>query len=171
MLVAYSMAGLIFSVLVTVSTNIIASAVGLTFPSTIGGIVATAVSGDITAFALMFIAVVVTGVYIWIFGFVGAKVKAKILGGNATLQKRPHVLGFFLVGALGVIAFGIIDEAIAPLGASSDALELVDDVANMQLLSILIRVVAFAVIGAVAIWLGTKFHAVESILPEKAKVI
>jgi hypothetical protein len=81
------------------------------------------------------------------------------------------VLGFFLVGALGVIAFGIIDEAIAPLGASSDALELVDDVANMQILSVLIRIVAFAVIGAVAIWLGTKFHAVESILPEKVKVI
>jgi hypothetical protein len=171
MLVAYSMAGLIFSVLVTVSTNIIANAIGLQFPSTIGGIVATAISGDPVSFVLMFIAVVVTGVYIWIFGFVGAKVKAKILGGNASLQTRPHVLGFFLVGALGVIAFGIIDEAIAPLGASSDALELVDDVANMQILSVLIRIVAFAVIGAVAIWLGTKFHAVESILPEKVKVI
>ena len=171
LLVAYAVAGLIFSVLVTVSTNLVADSLNLTFPSSIGGIVSSAVSGDAVAFGMIFVATAITGVYIWIFGFVGAKVKTKIVGGSATLQKRPHVLGFFLVGALGVIVFGIIDEAIAPFGASSDALALVDDVMNLQIIAVVIKVVSFAVIGSVAIWLGTKFHVVESILPEKVKVI
>ena len=170
-MVAYAIAGLTFSVLVTVSTNLVADSLNLTFPSSIGAIVASAVSGDAVAFGMVFVTTAITGVYIWIFGFVGAKAKTKIVGGNTTLQKRPHVLGFFLVGALGVIVFGIIDEAIAPLGASTDALALIDDVQNLQVLAVLIKFVAFAVIGAVAIWLGTKFHTVEAILPQKAKVI
>ena len=171
MLVAYSLAGLIFSVLVTVSTNVIAKSLQLTFPSNVGSIVSSAISGDPVSFLFVFVATAVTGVFIWLFGFIATKVKTRVVGGSVILQKRPHILGFFLVGALGVIVFGVVDQAIAPLGVSSDALELVDDVANMQILAVIIRFVAFAVIGVVAIWLGTKFHNVESILPEKAKVI
>lgn len=171
MLVAYALAGLVFSVLVTVSTNLIANSLKLTFPSNIGSIVSSAVGGDPVSFLFVFVATAITGVYIWIFGFAGAKVKTKIAGGSAILQKRPHVLGFFLVGALGVIVFGIVDQAIAPLGASSDALELVDDIKNMQILQVLIRFVSFAVIGAVAIWLGTKFHSVEAVLPEQLRKV
>ena len=50
LLVAYAVAGLIFSVLVTVSTNLVADSLNLTFPSSIGGIVASAVSGNAVAF-------------------------------------------------------------------------------------------------------------------------
>lgn len=172
LLVAYAIGGIVFSVLVTSSTNLIANSLKLTFPKSIGGIVSSAVSGEPVSILMMFIAVAITGIYIWLFGFVGSKVKTYIMkSGTATLQHRPHVLGFFLVGALGIIVFGIIDEAIAPLGASSDAFALVDDVMNLQIIAIVIKFVAFAIIGAVSVWLGTKFHVVESILPEKVKVI
>jgi hypothetical protein len=171
LVLAFASAGIIFSVLVTLSTNFIAGVLNINFASTVGGIVTALIGGDPMAILMIILTTLVFGVFIWIFGFVGAKVKAKIVGGTVKLTKRPHLIGFFLIGALGVAVFGIVDEAIAPLGASSDILELVDDVQSLQILGAIIKVVAFAVIGSVAITLGTKFTTVEGWMPETLKKI
>ena len=172
LLIGYAVAGIAFSLLVTLSTNLIAGVLNTGFASSVGGIITALLSGDPMAMVMIFLTTLIFGVFIWIFGYVGALLKSKVSGGGKIkLTTRPHLIGFFLVGTLGVIAFAIVEEAIAPFGASSDVTALADDLLNLQIIAVTIKIVAFAIIGAVAIWLGTKFVDLESFMPDVTKKI
>ena len=172
MLIAYAVAGMLFALTVTLSTNLIAGLLGVDFASSVGGIVSQMLTGDPMAIVMAFITTAIFGVLIWILGFVGLKVKNKISsGGNAKLSARPKVLAFFIIGALGVALFGVVDEALAPFGVSSDVLALVGDAQALNIVGILVKIVSFAVYGALAFWLCTHFSLAEKILPEQANRI
>lgn len=171
LLVAFTSAGIVFSLLITLSTNLIAERLGLSFAGSVGGIVSQMLTGEPMAFLMAFLTTVIFGILIWIFGFAGSKVKSFITKEKVKLSARPKLLAFFIIGALGVALFGVVDEAIAPFGVSSDVLALAEDAQALNIVGILIKIVAFAVYGALAIWLGTHFSMAEKILPEQAKRI
>lgn len=167
LLLAFTSAGIVFSLLITLTTNLIAERLGLGIAGSVGGIVTQMLTLDPLAIVMAVITTVIFGVLIWIFGFVGSKVKSFITKENVQLSARPKFLAFFIIGALGIALFGIVDEAIAPFGVSSDVTALANDLGNP--LGLLIKIVAFAVYGALAIWLGTHFSMAEKILPEQVK--
>ncbi len=171
LLLGYAVAGIAFSLLVTLTTNLISGVLNTGFASSISGIITALISGNPMAMIMIFLTTLIFGVFIWIFGYVGALLKTKVSGGSVKLSTRPHIIGFFLVGALGVIAFAIVDEALIPFGASNDALSLVDDLFALQIMAVVIKIVGFAIIGAVAIWLGSKFTTLESYMPDAVKKI
>lgn len=170
LLIAFAVAGMLFSFTITLSTNLIAGMLGVSFPSSVGGIVSQMITGNPMAILFAFITTAIFGVLIWILGFVGLKVKNKISSGSSPhLSARPKILAFFIIGALGLALFGIVDEAIAPFGVSSDVMALAEDAQALNVVGILVKIVAFAVYGALAIWLGTHFSMAEKILPSQLK--
>lgn len=161
------LAGIVFSLLSTVTTNLLVTYAEVSFPSNVSGIISGLLAGEPIAFGITFALTAIVGFYIWIFGFIGAWLKTKVTReGKIKLQKRPAILGFFLVGGLAIIIFGIVDEAVASVGASTDPTELLTTLAELNIIGFLINLVAMAVIGTVAIALGTKFTTIEGWLPK-----
>jgi hypothetical protein len=169
LLLAYTGAGIIFSLLINLSTTQLSERLGLGVAESVGGIVTQLLTGDPMAILMAFLTTVIFGVLIWVFGFVGSKVKSFITHEKVNLSVRPKLLAFFIIGALGVAMFGILDEALLPFNVSTNVVDLPNDLLNP--VGLLLKIVAFAIYGALAIWLGTHFTMAEKILPEQAKKI
>jgi len=163
----YAIAGIVFAFATTFSINIITSTLGLEFGSSVQGIISAMFSGNIMATVAVAISTILFGVFIWIFGYLGAMIKSKIDGSSSplNLKKRPHIIGFLLVGIIGVGIFGLVDELLAGFGTSTNLDSFMGAVSNMNIMGIVLQLVAYAVLGFVVIWLGGKFQAVEGIVP------
>ena len=163
----YAIAGIVFAFATTFSINIITSTLGLEFGSSVQGIISAMFSGNIMATVAVAISTILFGVFIWIFGYLGAMIKSKIDGSSSplNLKKRPHIIGFLLVGIIGVGIFGLVDELLAGVGTSTNLDSFMGAVSNMNIMGIVLQLVAYAVLGFVVIWLGGKFQAVEGIVP------
>lgn len=169
LLVAFAVAGIVFSLIVNIVTTQLAERLGVIGASSIGGIVSQILSGNPMAIVMVFLTTILFGVLIWIAGFVGSKAKSFITKENVKLSARPKLLAFFIIGGLGLALFGVLDEALAPFGVNTDATTLLSDLGNP--IGILIKIVAFAIYGSLAIWLGTHFSMAEKILPDSVKRI
>ena len=163
----YAIAGIVFAFATTFSINIITSTLGLEFGSSVQGIISAMFSGNIMATVAVAISTILFGVFIWIFGYLGAMIKSKIDGKSSplNLKKRPHLIGFLLVGIIGVGIFGLVDELLAGFGTSTNLDSFMGAVSSMNFMGIVLQLVAYAVLGFVVIWLGGKFQAVEGIVP------
>jgi len=163
----YAIAGIVFAFATTFSINIITSTLGLEFGSSVQGIISAMFSGNIMATVAVAISTILFGVFIWIFGYLGAMIKSKIDGSSSplNLKKRPHIIGFLLVGIIGVGIFGLVDELLAGFGTSTNLDSFMGAVSNMNIMGIVLQLVAYAVLGFVVIWLGGKFQAVEGLVP------
>lgn len=168
LIIGYSLAGLAFSVLVTISIGILNGTLGLNFENNVQGIITALVSGDPMAMLITALTAIIFGVFIWIFGYIGAMLKSKVSGGNVKLQKRPHIIGFFLMGIIGVGIFGVVDQILAGVGTSTNPAGLM---AFDNPVGIVIQFLFYSVVGFTVIWLGSKFTAIEKPLPESAKKV
>ena len=130
-------------------------------------------SGNVMATIVVAITTILIGVFVWIFGYVGAMLKSKIAGGSSklNLKKRPHIIGFLLMGIIAVGVFGLVDELLAGVGTSTDLDSFMGAVSNMNVMGIVLQLVAYAVLGFVVIWLGGKFQAVEGLAPDSLKKV
>lgn len=130
-------------------------------------------SGNVMATIVVAITTILIGVFVWIFGYVGAMLKSKIAGGTSklNLKKRPHIIGFLLMGIIAVGVFGLVDELLAGFGTSTDLDSFMGAVSNMNVMGIVLQLVAYAVLGFVVIWLGGKFQAVEGLAPDSLKKV
>ena len=171
LLLAFAGAGIVFSLLATYTTLAISS-IGLEFGNSVGGIVSTMFSGNPQAMGLMVLTTIIFGLYIWIFGFIASKVKAKINHEkNAKLSARPHLIGLLVLGAIGVGIFGIVDDAIAGAGTSTNPEDFIANATGLNIIGLVYQIVAYAILGMVAIWLGTKFTAIEDKFPDVVKKV
>jgi len=163
----YAIAGIVFAFATTFSINIITSTLGLEFGSSVQGIISAMFSGNVMATIAVAITTILIGVFVWVFGYVGAMLKSKIAGGSPklNLKNRPHIIGFLLMGIIAVGVFGLVDELLAGVGTSTDLDSFMGAVSNMNIMGIVLQLVAYAVLGFVVIWLGGKFNAVEGIVP------
>jgi hypothetical protein len=166
LLIGYSVAGITFSVLITLSIALLSGTVGLNFDNNVQGIMSAFVSGDPMAILITAITVGLFGVFIWLFGYIGAVFKSKVSGGTVKLQKRPHIVGFFLMGIIGIGIFGVVDQILAGVGTSSDPVGLL---AFTNPLGIVVQFIFYSVVGFTVIWLGSKFTAIEKPLPDSLK--
>ena len=173
MFVGYAIAGIVFALATTFSINIITSTLGLEFGSSVQGIVSAMFSGNIMATVAVALTTILFGLFIWVFGYLGAMIKSKIDGGKnpLNLKKRPHIIGFLVLGIIGVGIFGLIDEVLAGVGTSTNLDSFMGAVSNMNVMGIVLQLVAYAVLGFVVIWLGGKIQAIEGSLPEVTKKI
>jgi hypothetical protein len=171
--VGYAIAGIVFALATTFSINIITSTLGLEFGSSVQGIVSAMFSGNIMATVAVALTTILFGLFIWVFGYLGAMIKSKIDGGKnpLNLKKRPHIIGFLVLGIIGVGIFGLIDELLAGVGTSTNLDSFMGAVSNMNVMGIVLQLVAYAVLGFVVIWLGGKIQAIEGSLPEVTKKI
>lgn len=130
-------------------------------------------SGNVMATIVVAITTILIGVFVWIFGYVGAMLKSKIAGGSSklNLKKRPHIIGFLLMGIIAVGVFGLVDELLAGVGTSTDLDSFMGAVSSMNVMGIVLQLVAYAVLGFVVIWLGGKFQAVEGLAPDSLKKV
>ena len=87
----YAIAGIVFALATTFSINILTSSLGLEFGSSVQGIISAMFSGNVMATIVVAITTILIGVFVWIFGYVGAMLKSKIAGGTSklNLKKRP----------------------------------------------------------------------------------
>lgn len=169
----YAIAGIVFALATTFSINILTSSLGLEFGSSVQGIISAMFSGNVMATIVVAITTILIGVFVWIFGYVGAMLKSKIAGGSSklNLKKRPHIIGFLLMGIIAVGVFGLVDELLAGFGTSTDLDSFMGAVSNMNVMGIVLQLVAYAVLGFVVIWLGGKFQAVEGLAPDSLKKV
>ena len=149
------------------------SSLGLEFGSSVQGIISAMFSGNVMATIVVAITTILIGVFVWIFGYVGAMLKSKIAGGSSklNLKKRPHIIGFLLMGIIAVGVFGLVDELLAGVGTSTDLDSFMGAVSSMNVMGIVLQLVAYAVLGFVVIWLGGKFQAVEGLAPDSLKKV
>ena len=170
---AYAIAGIVFAFATTFSINMLTSSLGLEFGSSVQGIISAMFSGNVMATIVVAITTLLIGVFVWIFGYVGAMLKSKIAGGSSklNLKKRPHIIGFLLMGIIAVGVFGLVDELLAGFGTSTDLDSFMGAVSNMNVMGIVLQLVAYAVLGFVVIWLGGKFQAVEGLAPDSLKKV
>lgn len=170
MFLAFALAGIVFSLLTTISINVISSSLGLEFGSSVQGIVSAMFSGNILSILLMVLTTIIFGVFIWIFSYLGAMIKTKITrGSKITLTKRPHIIGFLLMGAIGVGVFGLVDEVLAGAGTSTSIDSFVGVITTFNVIGIVSQLLAYALLGFIVLFLGSKFQAVESIAPDPLK--
>ena len=169
----YAIAGIVFALATTFSINILTSSLGLEFGSSVQGIISAMFSGNVMATIVVAITTILIGVFVWIFGYVGAMLKSKIAGGTSklNLKKRPHIIGFLLMGIIAVGVFGLVDELLAGVGTSTDLDSFMGAVSSMNVMGIVLQLVAYAVLGFVVIWLGGKFQAVEGLAPDSLKKV
>ena len=163
----YAIAGIVFAFATTFSINIITSTLGLEFGSSVQGIISAMFSGNIMATVAVAISTILFGVFVWVFGYLGAMIKSKVDGSNSplSLKKRPHIVGFLLMGIIGIGIFGLVDELLAGVGTSTDLDSFMGAVSSMNFMGIVLQLVAYAVLGFVVIWLGGKFTQVEGLVP------
>lgn len=173
MFFGYAIAGIVFALATTFSINILTSSLGLEFGSSVQGIISAMFSGNVMATIVVAITTILIGVFVWIFGYVGAMLKSKIAGGSSklNLKKRPHIIGFLLMGIIAVGVFGLVDELLAGVGTSTDLDSFMGAVSSMNVMGIVLQLVAYAVLGFVVIWLGGKFQAVEGLAPDSLKKV
>jgi hypothetical protein len=171
--VGYAVAGIVFALATTFSINIITSTLGLEFGSSVQGIISAMFSGNIMATVAVALTTILIGVFVWVFGYVGAMLKSRIAGGSPklNLKNRPHIIGFLLMGIIAVGVFGLVDELLAGFGTSTDLDSFMGAVSNMNVMGIVLQLVAYAVLGFVVIWLGGKFQAVEGLAPDTLKKV
>lgn len=169
----YAIAGIVFALATTFSINILTSSLGLEFGSSVQGIISAMFSGNVMATIVVAITTILIGVFVWIFGYVGAMLKSKIAGGSSklNLKKRPHIIGFLLMGIIAVGVFGLVDELLAGVGTSTNLDSFMGAVSSMNVMGIVLQLVAYAVLGFVVIWLGGKFQAVEGLAPDSLKKV
>lgn len=169
----YAIAGIVFALATTFSINILTSSLGLEFGSSVQGIISAMFSGNVMATIVVAITTILIGVFVWIFGYVGAMLKSKIAGGSSklNLKKRPHIIGFLLMGIIAVGVFGLVDELLAGVGTSTDLDSFMGAVSSMNVMGIVLQLVAYAVLGFVVIWLGGKFQAVQGLAPDSLKKV
>jgi hypothetical protein len=169
-ILGFAVAGIVFSLLTTVSINALSGSLGLEFGSSVQGIVQQMFSGDIMATLLIVLTTIIFGVFIWIFGYLGAWIKSKSNGGSKiTLSKRPRIIGFLLMGAIGVGVFGLVDEVLAGANTSTSIDSFVGAITTLNIIGIISQLLAYAVLGFVVLFLGSKFQAVEKFVPEPLK--
>lgn len=168
LLLGYIVAGIAFSVLVTASIGILSGTVGLNFDSNVQGIIGSLFSGNPMAILITAITAVIFGVFIWIFGYIGAWAKAKVSGGSVKLQTRPHIFGFFLMGIIGIGILGVVDQILAGVGTTSNPTGLI---AFDNPVGIVVQFIAYSIVGFTVIWLGSKFTAIEKPLPDTLKKV
>lgn len=169
LLIAYSMAGIAFAILTTLSIAIVNGTIGLNFDNNVQGMISALFSGDGMATVLTIITAIIFGVFIWIFSYIGALVKAKIIGGKTVkLQARPHIVGLLAMGFFGVAILGIVDQILAGVGTSTDPTGLI---AFGNPVGIAVQFIFYSVLGFTVIWLGSKFQALEKPLPDALKKI
>ncbi len=168
---SYAIAGIVFAFATTFSINIITSTLGLEFGSSVQGIISAMVSGNIMATIAVAITTILFGVFIWIFGYLGGMIKSKISGGSnpLNLKKRPYIIGFLVLGIIGVGIFGLVDELLAGVGTSTSLDSFMGAVTNMNIMGIVLSLVAYAILGFIVIWLGGKISAIQGVLPNVAK--
>ena len=171
--VGYAVAGIVFALATTFSINIITSTLGLEFGSSVQGIISAMFSGNAMATVAVALTTILIGVFVWVFGYVGAMLKSRIAGGSPklNLKNRPHIIGFLLMGIIAVGVFGLVDELLAGVGTSTDLDSFMGAVSNMNVMGIVLQLVAYAVLGFVVIWLGGKFQAVEGLAPDTLKKV
>ena len=166
-IVGYSIAGIAFAVLTTIAIGLLNATIGLNFDNNVQGIITALFSGDPMAIIFTAITAIIFGAFIWGFGYIGAMLKSKATGGTVTkIGKRPHIVGFFLMGIIGVGIFGIVDQVLAGVGTSTDPVGLLSFDNPM---GIAIQFIAYSVLGFVVIWLGSKFTALEKPVPDSLK--
>ena len=163
----YAIAGIVFAFATTFSINIITSTLGLEFGSSVQGIISAMFSGNAMATIAVALTTILIGVFVWVFGGIGAMLKGRITGGSSklNLKNRPHIIGFLLMGIIAVGVLGLVDELLAGVGTSTDLDSFMGAVSSMNIMGIVLQLVAYAVLGFVVIWLGGKFNAVEGIVP------
>jgi hypothetical protein len=170
LILGFALAGIVFSLLTTLSINVLSSSVGLEFGSSVQGIVSAMFSGDIMATLLIIATTIIFGVFVWIFGFIGAMLKQKVTGGsNLKLQKRPHIIGFLLMGVIAVGVFGLVDELLAGAGTDTNVENFIGSLTSFNIIGIVSQLLAYAVLGFIVLFLGSKFQAVENIAPDALK--
>ena len=127
-------------------------------------------SGDMMSTVLIILTTIIFGVFIWIFSYLGALLKTKSTGGSKiTLSKRPRIIGFLLMGAIGVGVFGLVDELLAGAGTSTSIDSFVGAITTFNIIGIISQLLAYAVLGFIVLFLGSKFQAVEKFAPEPLK--
>jgi hypothetical protein len=169
----YAIAGIVFAFATTFSINIITSTLGLEFGSSVQGIVSAMFSGNIMATVAVALTTILFGVFIWVFSYLAGMFKSKIDGNKnpLNLKKRPHLIGFLVLGIIGVGIFGLIDEVLAGVGTSTNLDSFMGAVSNMNVMGIVLQLVAYSVLGFVVIWLGARIQAIEGALPEVTKKV
>lgn len=170
LLLAFAVAGIIFSFATEITSNLLSGALGLDFNQNLQGVTATFFnieSGMAIAFTVIMLAIL--GVYIWIFGYIGGYAKNKIMGGGMQkLQKRPRIIGLILMGGLVIATFTILDQILAGVDESGNFTStsgLIEAVTTVNIISVVVRIVAFAILGFLVLWLGTKFQTVTDKAP------
>ena len=170
LILGYTGLGVTFAILFTLSVTLINAMIGLQFPSSVGGIVTGLFSGDVSAILTTAISVILVGVFVWIFGYLGAIVKSKISGGGKLkLQTRPHVVGFFVTAIIAIGIFSVVDEMLASAGTSTDPTMLLTNVAEFNFIGVIAQIFAYAILGFVVAWIGSKFQAFEKPIPDALK--
>jgi hypothetical protein len=170
LILGFALAGIVFSLLTTLSVNVISGSLGLEFGNSVQGIVSAMFSGDIMATVLIILTTITFGVFIWIFSYLGAMMKTRVTGGSKiTLSKRPHIIGFLLMGAIGVGVFGLVDEVLAGANTSTSIDSFVGAITTLNIIGIISQLLAYAVLGFVVLFLGSKFQAIESVAPDVLK--
>lgn len=172
LILGFFVAGLVFSLLVTLSINAITGSVGLEFGSSVQGIISAMFSGDIVSTVVVILTTIVFGVFVWIFGFIGAMLKQKITGGsNIKLQKRPHIIGFLMMGVIAIGVFGLVDELLAGAGTGTNIENFIGSLTSFNIIGIVSQLLAYAVLGFVVLFLGSKFQALENHAPDVLKKV
>jgi len=170
LILGFSGLGITFAVLFTLSVTLISAIIGLQFPTSVGGIITGLISGELSAILTTAISVILVGVFVWVYGYLGAFVKAKIQGDkNPKLQKRPHVAGFFIVAVIAIGIFSIVDEGLSAVNTSTDPTMLLTNVTEFNIIGLVVQIIAYAFLGFVVTWIGSKFQAVEKPLPSAMK--
>jgi len=117
---------------------------------------------------------IVLGALIWIFGIIGVKIR-KMVGlkedEKASFDKRPAILGFFLVGIVAVIIFAGLSAIVS--GVTDDtvditnAMTLFDAIAQGNPMTFLGALVGLALIGFLVVKIAKVEKTTSDKLPDK----
>lgn len=168
-ILGYSIAGLTFAVLTTISIGILSSTIGLEFDNNVEGIIAGLFSGDVVAILLTVLTAIIFGTFIWLYGYIGGSLMAKLNNKSAgKLPTRPRIIGLFLMGVLGVGILGIVDQILAGVGTTTNPQGLL---AFDNPIGVIVQFIAYSVLGFAVIWLGSKYPALQKPIPDSLKKV
>ncbi len=174
--IAYALAGIVFGVSASFITTGLAGIFSVGFDSDLT-----------TVFSMLFnltepmgilfavISLLLIGVLVWIFGYIGQYIRAKITSmKNVKLSKRPHLLSFVFAGVItiGVLSlFNAVLAGVSPDANLTDINVFLGAWTTNPLLGIA-SLIAYSALGFIVILLGSKgIKLAEDYTPDKAKVI
>lgn len=157
LILAYTAIGIIFGVVAVGIMNLIAGIFSITFGTDLANVFSMLFNiAEPLGILFAIINVIVIGVLVWIFGMIGAYIKAKVMSEKAVITKRPHVFSFLLLGIVTIVVIGAYNSVLVGISPEADLTDINTLFGEQGIVAMIGSILAYSGLGFVVVLLGSK---------------